>query len=244
MPLEKLTLSADANNVKVTALVLSLLGTMQPPDFASGGIKVYADENANGTVDAEDFILGTATPTSATVSAPINLTVNSGTARTLLVAARFAQSAVVGRTVGVKLDANSAVNVDAPDVMPPEGFPMESTLGTLVGEEPTIVAALAIDASSTGAGIQTGDQVIVVFSAATNGSALTAENIDSSLVLNNGHTWLSGAGTIESATWTTGDPRQRHPHHHPECDRRSAHPDDRRHHHHRHQYHPRGVQPG
>jgi hypothetical protein len=64
-------------------------------------------------------------------------------------------------------------------------------------------AATALDTSGGGAGIQTGDQMVMTFDGATDGAAIDAGNIDEALALDNSHTWLDGSGSIGSAAWST-----------------------------------------
>ncbi len=68
---------------------------------------------------------------------------------------------------------------------------------------PILLSATASDASTGGAGVQAGDQVVVRFDSSTNAVAITAANIAAALPLNNGHSWLDGAGAIASAVWST-----------------------------------------
>ena len=111
---------------------------------------------------------------------------------------------MVGRTVGAELSSVSAVAVSGADVVAPDPFPLKSNEVTLVGLEPTIIVALAVDASSAGADVQTGDHMILIFSAATNGFGITATNIDTTLIVSASHTWLSGSGAIVGAIWSAG----------------------------------------
>ena len=140
----------------------------------------------------------------AIVSIPFTLTVTSAANATLLVIANLATSPVVGRTLAIELTDATAVVVTAPDVVTSTGYPIASVSATIVGAEPVMIAAIALDASSAGAGVQTDDQVVLVFSTATNGLALTATNSNTALALSNGHSWLSGSGLLGAAVWSTG----------------------------------------
>ena len=67
--------------------------------------------------------------------------------------------------------------------------------------------AFASNASGVaGKGIQTGDQVVISFVDATEGSVISSANIDTALVLSNSHTWRDGNGDIGNggfARWST-----------------------------------------
>jgi hypothetical protein len=67
---------------------------------------------------------------------------------------------------------------------------------------PKIKSIKALDASFGGYGIQTGDQVKIVFTESTNAPVIDKNNIDTALALSTG-TWLSGSGDIQSALWAT-----------------------------------------
>ncbi|MBI5664920.1 MAG: hypothetical protein HZC49_07520 [Nitrospirae bacterium] len=64
-------------------------------------------------------------------------------------------------------------------------------------------SAFASDASGGGAGIQSGDQVVIQFRGPTEGTAITAGNIDTALQLSNSHSWLDSLGGIQPAVWST-----------------------------------------
>jgi len=66
-----------------------------------------------------------------------------------------------------------------------------------------IISITANDSSGGGAGIQGGDQVVILLNAGTNAPAIDASNIDAVLALDNGHSWLDGSGNIGSAVWST-----------------------------------------
>ncbi|MCB2181050.1 MAG: hypothetical protein KQH63_03365 [Desulfobulbaceae bacterium] len=66
-----------------------------------------------------------------------------------------------------------------------------------------LTSLTANDNSSGGTGIQAGDQVVIQFNTATNAPAIDADNIDTVLALNNGHSWLDGSGSIDNAVWSS-----------------------------------------
>lgn len=111
--------------------------------------------------------------------------------------------AVVGRTLALALSDADALTVDAADAVDAAPFPISATEVTLVGIAPTIIAAVALDTSAQGSGVQEDDQVLLVFSSGTNGHAIDAENIDAVLQLSDGHSWRSGGGAIGEAVWTS-----------------------------------------
>ena len=202
----QLTATADKNEVTLSGLMFTLTGTVTASDFAATGVTVVSDVNNSGTFDAGDVTLATATAavSGATVSVLLSLTVQSGSSPTLLVIVELASAAVVGKTLGLELTDADGVTVSGADAVAAEGYPIGSDAATIVGLEPVMIAAVAIDASSDGGGVQTGDQVVIVFSAATNGFAITAANIDTTLALSDSHSWLSGSGALVSAEWSSG----------------------------------------
>ena len=64
---------------------------------------------------------------------------------------------------------------------------------------PELTDALANDASGGHTGVQNGDQVILTFNGETASTPIDSDNIESALILNNGHSW----GAIVSAVWST-----------------------------------------
>ena len=204
VPLLQLTVTADRNNVALAGFTFTLTGTATASDFATTGLTVVSDVNSSGTFDAGDVTLATAAVSGTSISIPLTLTVVNGTSPALLVIANLAATAVVGRTLGLELTDASAVTVGGADAVTPDGYPIGSTDATIVGLEPVMIAAVALDASSDGGGVQTGDQVVIVFSAATNGFAITAANIEATLALSESHGWLSGSGALVSAVWSAG----------------------------------------
>jgi hypothetical protein len=66
---------------------------------------------------------------------------------------------------------------------------------------PRLVSAFASDNVIPQIGIDNDDYVLLTFDKAVNNVTVTALNIDSIFPLSNGHTWLSGFGTIGSAVW-------------------------------------------
>jgi len=64
-------------------------------------------------------------------------------------------------------------------------------------------SATAYDSSNQGAGIQAGDQVVITFDGATEGTPIDASNINTALALSDGHSWLDGSGNIGSAVWSS-----------------------------------------
>ncbi len=205
VPLLRMTASASTNSVKITAVTVTIKGTVQATDFASsGGIVIYQDKNANSKVDAGDVTLGQAVVSGTSATVTLALTVTKGTTENLLITARLKADAVVGRTAGVEVASVSALTVLAPDVVGSDPFPLKSTEATLVDDAPTMIAALAVDVAGGGGSVQSGDQVIIVFSAGTNGLKIDAANINSVLALDNSHSWLSAGGTLGAAVWSTG----------------------------------------
>ncbi len=70
-----------------------------------------------------------------------------------------------------------------------------------VANPPTLISAVASDNAIQQAGIDNDDYVLLTFDKAVNNVTVTALNVDSIFPLSNGHTWLSGFGTIGSAVW-------------------------------------------
>lgn len=68
--------------------------------------------------------------------------------------------------------------------------------------DPTLTEASAENTGGTSAK-EAGDSVELEFSEATNKFEITEDNIDDILDLNNGHSWLDGAGGIGDADWNS-----------------------------------------
>jgi len=74
-----------------------------------------------------------------------------------------------------------------------------------VSSASTLNTAAASDASGKGPNIQANDTIVITFAGATNAPTIDADNINTILPLNNGHSWLDGSATpaIVSASWNT-----------------------------------------
>ncbi len=68
---------------------------------------------------------------------------------------------------------------------------------------PVLTSAVAQNTGGTNA-TEAGDSVVLTFGEATNKPTITDSNINSTLMLNNSHSWLDGAGHIGSAAWDLG----------------------------------------
>ncbi|MBN2545438.1 MAG: hypothetical protein JXB50_06555, partial [Spirochaetes bacterium] len=66
---------------------------------------------------------------------------------------------------------------------------------------PQIISAAANDGTVLIAGIDDDDTMTITFNEDTNQPSITNLNINSVLALNNGHSWLSGSGAINSIAW-------------------------------------------
>ena len=200
----QLTLAVNANSVTVSSLGLTLTGSAAPADFDAGGVLIFTDENGSGALDAGDLTLAMADVSGAAVAVTTDFTVAAGSPKTLLIAIRLRSDVAAGTTVAVEFTEAAAIGIGSVDVVNPAPFPIQSGTVTIVGDAPTLVAAVAADGSSEGAGVQTGDQIVLVFSSGTNGLPISAADVDGALQLSDGHSWLSGAGQLGSATWSTG----------------------------------------
>lgn len=67
---------------------------------------------------------------------------------------------------------------------------------------PALTSAVAADTGSA-IGLNAGDTVVLTFNEATNKPVISAANINSTLVLNNSHSWLDGAGALGVTSWNT-----------------------------------------
>ena len=203
-PLLKLVLGLSANATNISNLQVTVAGTAEASDFdASAGISVVLDVNGDDLVDSGDFTLGSVPFATGAVDIPISLSLAVGESKAVLIVVRPDAEAVVGRTLALALSDADALTVDAADAVDAAPFPISATEVTLVGIAPTIIAAVALDTSAQGSGVQEDDQVLLVFSSGTNGHAIDAENIDAVLQLSDGHSWRSGGGAIGEAVWTS-----------------------------------------
>jgi hypothetical protein len=67
---------------------------------------------------------------------------------------------------------------------------------------PHLISAVASDGTIAQTGIDNDDYILFTFNKPVGSTtSISALNIDEILPLNNGHSWLSGFGTIGSATW-------------------------------------------
>jgi|GEM_PF-456151 len=80
----------------------------------------------------------------------------------------------------------------------------EITIQSLV-VPPEATSAVAADTSGGEGGIQTGDTVAITFTEEMTPVSINSGNIDSYLPLSNGHTWLSGDGNLQGASWSSGN---------------------------------------
>ncbi|MBI4568526.1 MAG: hypothetical protein HY719_09010, partial [Planctomycetes bacterium] len=67
---------------------------------------------------------------------------------------------------------------------------------------PVVSSAFARDNAQPGPGPDADDTVVITFSEATNKAVINANNIDSTLSLSGGHTWLSANGSLTGADWS------------------------------------------
>jgi len=152
-PIQQLRLSAGGENARVTDLTVNLTGTGAASALVQA--RLYADQNADGAIDAGDVLLGVATfsGTQATFSAPGGLVeVSAGTPRELLVAYDFNATGGIGNTFGTATIANSdlvATGVTTGGTLAPSGSVAASSFKTLAA---TGTLALSAGSSPPGAG--------------------------------------------------------------------------------------------
>ena len=119
-----------------------------------------------------------------------------GTANDSVISITFTDGAL-------KTDATPTVTYTAGTLKDLPGNLMAST-GALTSTDkagPAILSAAASDGTVILVGIDSDDTVTLTFSENTNKPAISAANINTVLALNNGHSWLDGAGAIGSAVW-------------------------------------------
>lgn len=75
-----------------------------------------------------------------------------------------------------------------------------SFINDVVG--PQLTLAKAYNTGGTAA-VEAGDSVQLIFSEITNKPTITKDNINTTLTLNNSHTWLDSAGNLGTAVWNT-----------------------------------------
>ncbi len=80
----------------------------------------------------------------------------------------------------------------------------EITIQSLV-VPPQATSAVAADTSGGEDGIQTGDTVAITFTEEMAPVSINSGNIDNYLPLSDGHTWLSGGGNLQDASWSSGN---------------------------------------
>lgn len=195
--------TASSNAVTASSITLTRTGTAVDGDTAANGISVYYDVNTDSALDGGDTLLGSGSFSGGTVTIAISQVLSTATWRNLLVVVDMTAGATADATIGVQLASAAAMSVTAPDAVRDLHFPIASPVITIAGPSPTIVSAAANAAGGGGAGAQAGDQVIIVFDTATDGTPLAGAQVNAALPLSNSHTWLDGTAAVTSAIWST-----------------------------------------
>ena len=199
--MEALSFSALTNAVVVTSLRIDRLGTATDNDTPSGAVHIYHDLDGDKILDSGEPLLGSGAFNGGAVTIATPFVVNVGAPQRVLIGVTIQGAA--GKTLGVALLNSSYVLVGAGDAVGSTNFSVLSTVTTIAELAPQLTGAIAADASNGGEGVHATDTVTLVFSGPTNAHPITAAVIDAVLLLSGSHTWLDGAGTIGSATWST-----------------------------------------
>ncbi|MCX5788846.1 MAG: hypothetical protein NTX64_10130, partial [Elusimicrobia bacterium] len=153
LPVLKLTASADAGMSVLSALRLSLAGTLAAGQVAA--VKLYRDLNGNGVLDASDALLTSGADRFANGVADMALTASQANRTiesapvTLFVAVDLAAAAQPGSTFGVSVDTPSSIGLASTvDTVTFSGAPLASNQ-TLVMNTLTLTASPATPAQLT-----------------------------------------------------------------------------------------------
>lgn len=134
VPMLRLELSADAGASSVLGIAVDKRGT-SPSDADVSEVRLYRDADgdrtwsaADGLLDASLFVAGTA------VFAPLNVVVPSATPVDLFILIDVAPGATVGSTLGVELQDETYVAVDADSTVDPGPFVLRSGDAVIVSQ--------------------------------------------------------------------------------------------------------------
>ncbi|MGE5393080.1 MAG: hypothetical protein ACM3NH_05045 [Candidatus Saccharibacteria bacterium] len=224
---DKVAVTLPANAVVTSAnsptLAATTTAALSAPDLTGPALST-AVAKGTGTVsgkdagDSIDLTFNEATNKAAITTANINSVLALNNSHSWLDGNGQIQSATWsddGKVLSVKF--SSALNlptVAAGDTVTIGGSVIKDSAGNnatgsaaITGDFGVVVAAPALStavAKNTAnlSGTNAGDSVVLTFSLATNKPAITKDNINTVLALNNSHSWLDGAAAIGSAAWS------------------------------------------
>jgi hypothetical protein len=190
-------LTADSAETLSSVAVTVNSTTATSADFAA--VSVYKDDG-DGSFDGGDTEVATTT----TVNVGSATTVTTTTNNTLTGAKFF----IVLKTSATWSGTDSAtVMLNANGVITSTNSPTVSSVTTAIISAPdltgpTLQSAVAKNTGNTAA-IEAEDSVELTFNEATNKPTINASNINTTLMLNNSHSWLDGSGVVGSAAWNS-----------------------------------------
>jgi hypothetical protein len=137
VPMEKIVLTADANQATLSGVRVDKRGT-STLDSDVAAVKLYRDANGDGVFSTSDTLLGSsAFVAGTTVFSGLNVVVVAGQPVVLFITIDVASSATINATLAVRLGAASYLSVDANSTVDSNAFPIRSSDVTIVGTAPT-----------------------------------------------------------------------------------------------------------
>jgi hypothetical protein len=190
-------LSADDGETLSSVGITVNSSTANSADFSA--VSIYKDDG-DDSFDSGDTQAGTNTTVNVGSATSITTGSNNTLTAKFFVVVKTGASWSGTDSATVTLNANGITTSTVP------GSPTSSavTTATISAPDlngPMLQTALAVNKDGSPGGIEAGDKVLLTFNEATNKGAITSANIASVLSLNNSHTWLDGAGSIEQASW-------------------------------------------
>ncbi len=168
--------------------------TVSGSDIAS--LAVYKDDG-NGIFGSGDVVAGS--QTTVNVGTPTTITVSSNNA--LTTSTRFFVAMSTGSTWGTASTPDSlTATLGTTAISTSANSPTVTAVTTsTVSSQATVPSLNSAVASNTSGN----KSVVLTFSSATNSPTINASNINSTLMLNNSHSWLDGNGQIGTNTWSS-----------------------------------------
>jgi hypothetical protein len=188
-------LTADAAETLSSVGVTVNSSTASSSDFAN--VSVFRDDG-DGVFDSGDTEIGT----QSTVNVGSVTTVNTASNNTLTGGKFF----VVLETSSTWSGSDAAtVSLGVNGITTSSNSPTTTLVTTAnLGYDitcPSLQSAVAMNMTGGTSALDAGDQIVLTFNEATNKGVINTSNVNSTLSLNNSHTWLDVFGNLGSASW-------------------------------------------
>jgi len=201
LALFQMNLSQDAGEtLSSVSVIINHNGTTTVAASHLASLAVYKDNGDNLFNPATDLLAGSTTTISidatTTIAVAANNTLDGGKFFVSLKTSALWTDAASGDSIIITFPASGIIaSANSPLVAPLTTAAINAdTTG------PSLLSAVAQNTGGTSAK-EAGDSVLLTFSEATNKPTINASNIASIFGLNNSHSFLDGAGQIQSAAW-------------------------------------------